>query len=164
MRRIILAIAALTLLGASNPVLSLQREAVTVDQIAADVYVKQYRDYVRIRFDFVARPSSTYPVACLNAYKDVHYELKNATGHLIPIDQATLTNPPYDIVLNVGSHFDIDAAHDCKTMSRNHWSVFADLAALYPKLPPGTYQLTITLAPRGLSETKGLPPVQIKLQ
>jgi hypothetical protein len=163
MQRVIFGILALALIGASSSrVLSLLNQTVTVGDVTAAVQVKQYKTYVRIQFDFATPPHSAYPVACLNAYQDVRYELKDESGSIVPVNQATLANPPYDMgyLPNHGNPY------DCKSFGRlygNRWDVFASLEALYPSLRPGTYQLIITLNPRGSPQTKSLPPVQITM-
>ena len=109
--------------------------------------------------------SSTYPVGCLSAYRDVHYELRTADKQLVPVDPQTLQHPPYEGpgVLNhvvAGSK-----GHPCADNAPSgEWPEFSTLSALYPNLPPGKYTLHITLTPRDVAQHADFAPVAITIQ
>lgn len=157
--RMILVVAAVLLLGASaSPVLSLSHQTTSVGDITTYVHVRQIKSYVGIRFMFTTPRNSTYPVGCLNAYKDVKYTLTDKSGRVIPPDAKTLEYPPNDLLF-LGY---MGRPYDCKTVGHK-WAVYAKLGALYPNLPPGAYRLSMTVAPRGLAETIVLHPIELRI-
>jgi hypothetical protein len=109
--------------------------------------------------------SSTYPVGCLSAYRDLHYELRDADNQIIPVNQQTLRNPPYEgprefTHVVKGSH-----GHDCAANApAGIWPEFARLSALYPALPSGKYTLNISFAPRGWAQHADFAPVPITIR
>jgi hypothetical protein len=109
--------------------------------------------------------SSTYPVGCLSAYRDLHYELRDADNQIIPVNQQTLKNPPYEgpgefMHVVKGSH-----GHNCAANApAGVWPEFAQLSALYPNLPPGKYTLRISFAPRGWEQHADFTPVPITIE
>jgi hypothetical protein len=109
--------------------------------------------------------SSTYPVGCLSAYRDLRYELRFSDGRLIPADRQTLEHPPSEgpEVLNhvvAGSH-----GYACARNAVNGvWRPRAQFSALYPNLPPGKYTLRISFAPRGWEQHADFTPVPITIE
>jgi hypothetical protein len=109
--------------------------------------------------------SSTYPAGCLSAYRDLHYELRDPDNQIIPVNQQTLKNPPYEGPRDFehvvkGSH-----GHSCAANApQGVWPEFARLSALYPNLPPGKYTLHISFAPRGWAQHADFAPVPITIK
>lgn len=79
--------------SAAAPKWWLLDQKVTVDNVAAQVSViPAGPDYaIEVHFE-----SSSYPVGCLSAYRDLHYELRDSNGRIIPVDPQTLAYPPYE--------------------------------------------------------------------
>jgi hypothetical protein len=110
--------------------------------------------------------SSSYPVGCLSAYRDLHYELLDSHNHVIPIDAATVAHPPYEGQVN--NHVTSDMVgkppRPCaENAPGGIWPARAILSDLYPQLAPGDYMLHVSFAPHGSAQLAEFHPVRIEI-
>lgn len=106
--------------------------------------------------------SSTYPVGCLSAYRDMRYELRNSANRVVLIDSRTLQHPPYDGPRTL-VHVTTNAPRrDCShNAPQGSWFTQAYFSALYPNLEPGRYILIITFGPRSARQSATLTPITL---
>lgn len=108
--------------------------------------------------------SSTFPVGCLSAYRDLQYELRSERGRLIPVNPQALNRPQQEqsTVIHVvkGS-----TGHPCSWNAQNGmWNPHALFSILYPGLPAGKYVLRISFAPRGTGHSADFKTVPISIK
>lgn len=142
----------------------LLHQKVVVDDVAATVSVINPGNGIRIQAEF---QSSTYPVGCLSAYRDLRYELRASDGRLIPVNQQTLQHPPYEgpqTVNHVIANPSRPAAGCAANAVNGIWRPHALFPALYPNLPPGNYTLHIAFAPHGSGQHADFAPVPITIE
>ena len=113
-------------------------------------------------------------IRCLSSYLDIHYELRDATGTVVPVDADALKR--FHSIDGATSTYQSGYAGPTKIqwtgtpppacpyfdplgqkVLLNH----ALLADIYPRLGPGTYTLALTFAPRGVKETAAFLPALI---
>jgi hypothetical protein len=145
----------------SAPNQALLNQRVTLDGISVAVYIGPSVDYPHsgnfVRAVFHAPKGSPLEVGCLSVNQDFRYQLRNGVGAIIPVNQQALNvhdlTPGQSIPVGV---------YPCANAHAGGTSVkWMPLATFYPNLPPGTYTLQVTFAPRGLSQEAALPPVTI---
>lgn len=97
-----------------------------------------------------------YSVYCRTAFADVQYELRDATGKIVPM--ARPWKPGTEVVEDSGVGYVPDQPHPCETVksAKNERKIF--LPWVYPNLPHGKYTLKITLAPRGRTDRAEATP------
>lgn len=172
MRKAMIAFTVVALLAATASLPSfgagdLLHQKLVVDGIAATVSVIDPGNGIEIQARF---ESSWYPVGCLSAYRDLRYELRTSGNRVIPMNEQTWQNPPYegpDIVNHVISGPAPKPPSDCTenavTAISYGWPHRAVFSALYPNLPPGEYALHISFAPHGIVEQGDFAPVRISI-
>ena len=88
-----------------------------------------------------------HSVYCVNAYRDLRYVLRDASGKVMPVNAdawKTNVDPIYG-----GGGYVPGAPDPCKTVKAPVHQSRVLLRALYPNVPHGTYTLQVMLAPRG---------------
>lgn len=100
--------------------------------------------------------------ACLSAYRDLIYVLHDSTGHIVPINQNAVNNPPGS---ESHDYFSVSTRRSpgvsCEKSADRQAVRLARLDALYPHVGPGTYILQIYLAPRGLTQRAAFTPIEV---
>jgi hypothetical protein len=137
-------------------------QKVTLNDIAATARVYVFGlNSIPIEFHFV---SSTYPVGCLSAYRDVRYELRDMNNRIIPVDQQALERP-HDEGQMLNHVLTRPSPYPCAANApMGVWNTRAWFDALYPNLPPGKYTLRIAFAPRGTVEQAVFSAVAITIR
>ncbi len=108
--------------------------------------------------------SSTYPVGCLSAYRDLQYELRDTDNRIVPVNQRTLKSPPYEGPGTINHATKGDRHDGCAAKApQGVWPEFARFSALYPNLPSGKYTLHITFAPHGTTQHADFAPIPISV-
>jgi hypothetical protein len=133
-------------------------ETLSIPDVTATIYVTRTASGQPI---VIANVSTTDPrdhnVSCFNAYRDLQYSLRDATGKTIPVNtDAWKTNP-----VTMTQH-DIPQG-PCEKFENTQTQSRALISALFPNLPHGTYELQITLAPRWLTGRATAAPVVMNL-
>ena len=118
-------------------------------------------DYI-VRAIFSTSGSSLH-AACLSAYKDLRYVLRDASGHLVAVDQNTIKHPPADESTDYYSvsTAPVGAATVCEKSADRRAIRIARLSALYPHAAAGTYTLQLYLAPRGVTNSAAFAPIHV---
>jgi hypothetical protein len=136
-------------------------QKLVVGGIAATVSVINPGNGIVVQAEF---QSSTYPVGCLSAYRDLRYDLRAGDGRLISVNQETLQHPPYEgpQTLNHVVSSSSKGPVGCAANAVNGtWRPHAQFATLYPNLPPGKYTLRISFVPHGTGQHADFAPVPI---
>lgn len=94
-------------------------------------------------------------VNCLNAYRDIKFVLRDASGAVIKEDPSAWTRE-----LDTMTQQD---TYPCEHLSWTTKDSRALLDALFPSVPHGKYTLYMTLAPRGRSDSAVFQPLVIWL-
>lgn len=102
-----------------------------------------------------------YSVYCRTASLDVQYELRGASGNIIPMRRPW--EPGTEVVLDSGAGYVPDWPDPCKTAmsAKNERKVL--LRGLYPGLPHGAYTLKVTLTPRGGRDSAASEPFPVRM-
>jgi hypothetical protein len=109
--------------------------------------------------DFSTNDPKRHSVYCTSGLLDLQYVLRDASGRIVKQDTSEMGS---DIVAGDGGY--VRGAPDpCKTVQSSRSQRRVLLSDFYPNLPHGTYQLQITLAPRGQSERTQAAPVTINI-
>ena len=104
---------------------------------------------------FTTTNRAQYNVRCFNAYRDIHYILRNSAGKIMAVDANAWK-----------THFDGMTQWDTIPCENAPWAQKesrAELSALFPTAPHGTYTLTMILAPRGGMTQAKFAPVIVQL-
>jgi hypothetical protein len=146
---------------------SYERSA-SVNGVSASLSVNVFPDgRAALGVTFASTSASTYPVGCLNAYKDLRYELRDPSGQVVPANPGALAHPPIDapaVSMHAVSRKYRQGAENCYAAVPHINDRGADLQALYPHLRRGTYTLYVTFAPRGMNgATAVMAPVPINV-
>ena len=144
-------------LAASHP--NALTEQVVVDGVTAVLEVAPANDYPRegyyVTAVFHAPNDTPVQLFCLSVIQDFHYELRNSSGAVIPVDPRVFS----ESALAPGWSEPGPCATREHTGGRS--TSLMPLAAFYPRVPPGAYTLQVTFAPRGLSQQVALRPITI---
>ena len=137
-------------------------ERLVVGDVATTVRVVSFgRNDFAIQVHFV---SSKYPVGCLSAYRDLHYELRDSNNRVIPINQQTLAHQQWE---GQGYQHVIAraTAHPCaENAPMDVWDARAVFSMLYPNLSPGKYTLHISFTPHDSAQHADFTPVPITIE
>lgn len=154
----------LALLLAATPTSSQQlyNQTVSANRVSATVTVTRFssKDY-EISVHYRTPEDESYPLACLSAYRDFQYVLRNSSEQLIPVDQRTLAHPPSELKSVTVRSVDNNHTENCASYKTHEWGGFAILSKLYPNLPNGNYTLQVRFAPRGIAQHADLGPIPI---
>lgn len=147
------------------PVPEVLHQTVYVDGSSAEAIITPDYQHGGHRVDVIFRASkgSAVRIACVSAYRDVHFELRDGAGNVIPINQQALENPRYGESSDVWSVSKSGSEIPCADQALQQQKLVAFLTPLYPHLSPGSYTLRIAFAPRGRTQRAKFAPVRISV-
>ena len=117
-------------------------------------YTASHKPFVRVVFSTDNRKQEN--VNCLNAYRDIHYVLRDSSGRVMPQDPEAWKKE-LDTVTSQGQGYDCGVLPWTVKYSR------AFLETLFPSAPHGIYTLQMALAPRGRNDRATFTPVTVEL-
>jgi hypothetical protein len=161
-------IAQATTSGPSVTGFTVNKRNASIDGVSASLSVNVFPDgRAAVGVTFANTSASRYPVGCLNAYKDLRYELRDPGGQVVPENSATLSHPPIDfpgVRIHVISQNYRHGAVDCHAVPTRLNDRGANLQALYPHLRRGTYTLRVMFAPTEMNgASAAMDPVPINV-
>jgi hypothetical protein len=114
--------------------------------------------HAQIHAYFLTDNGRAYDVNCLSVFRDIKYVLRDASGHIMPIDAAAWKT-------HIDTTTEMYTEYRCQNLptSSGEKGSQAYVSDLYPSVPAGTYTLQITVAPRNLAESATLAPITVKL-
>lgn len=111
---------------------------------------------------FLTNDPDHHSVYCASGFLDLHYTLRDASGHIVPADKEPWKHSgdgfPSTLVANKPN-----APDPCKTLKVAKVQRRVLLSAFYPDVPHGTYTLEIELTPRGAFGTDTTGPITVTL-
>jgi hypothetical protein len=139
MRSVRLALMVLTGLiwssGITRGTAALLNQNLTVGGITVMLDVEQMaRNQYEISAAF---KSSSYPVGCLSTYRDFHYELRDSSGRVIPVNEAALAQQQDEgqINLHITTKMVRQSPPPCEQNApMGWWEGRALLSVLYPQI------------------------------
>jgi hypothetical protein len=146
----------LMLVMTRTPTSGQRMQSVSLPYLTAEVsigYTASNRALVLVTFSTSDRAKEN--VNCLNAYRDIKYVLRGASG-------ATMKGDPTAWTRELDTMTE-QYSHPCEQLG---WKVKysrALVGALFPNAAHGQYMLYMTLAPRGRSDTAAFQPVVVTL-
>lgn len=146
------------------------RQTVSAAGISADVHIGPDLQHgghrVDVTFHQISNSTNVH-VACLSVYRDFTYQLEDATGRTIALNQSAIEHPPFGESYGNQSEFALPAGRATPSCESFDWKTapnrVALLSVIYPNLPPGEYTLRMAFSPRGSGLIAPLAPMTFRI-
>jgi hypothetical protein len=135
----------------------------TLPNLSVQIALDHTSDGEPILFEtFVTNDPDRHSVYCASGFLDVHYTLRDSSGHVVPAAQQPWKHSS-DVPEGTMTGYVPGAPDPCTTVKARRSERRVLLTAVYPNLPHGTYTLQLKLAPRGRPDSATAEPITISL-